>query len=512
MRSRAYLRPLVIGLLFASGLLANRADPIASAKSPTSVEVYPGPGDNTYRSRLYSVDVLNGSTWFSSYVYGYGRVSSSLWHWGSTPTVNFTTFGTSGSTSVRVSLLGNVITTADISPKSRSIPVQLTAGQALLTLKQGDKAWITLNGDDANPLFIFADALKPPVPSGATYFGIGVRDIAPGTGNHYIASNYETIYLDGGAWVRGNIDIRGKAQVRIMGPGVLSGELWTSESVQSLPTFDQMMDYTMIHGDWGGTNAIVQDITVVASPIYNLFGGTHQAYNVKLLSPWYYSTDGFQGVNSVDQSFAFVGDNVFFPIWSGIANGDVSVTNSFAGTAGNAVFCGGYWGNPGTQFKTSVQNIDIKTYNSDAWVQFGAPLTPAVFQIWMDSTNSAYGYSNQTYQDIRVEGDLSVPLLILKNMVYPWGGPNAVSPPLGNSYNLLFRNVTVAGRQNILSEIKGLDSANGFHNVRFENLSFNGTAVTQTNFANYISVNNYVSNLSFATCTAKQIAQGQCRP
>jgi len=50
------------------------------------------------------------------------------------------------------------------------------------------------------------------------------------------------------------------------------------------------------------------------------------------------------------------------------------------------------------------------------------------------------------------------------------------------------------------------------HNVRFENLSINGTAVSQTNFSNYISANDYVSNLSFAICTAKQIAQGQCRP
>ena len=317
--------------------------------------------------------------------------------------------------------------------------VQVINGQAFFTMNPNDKAWITVNGDDSDPLFVFADNLKAAIPPGATYFGPGIRDIAPATGNHYQASNGETIYLDGGAWVRGTIDVRGKSNVTIMGPGVLSGELWPSETVQSLPNFSDQTAYAMIIGDWGGTNATAQDVTIVASPIYNFYGGTHRVTNAKLLSPWYYSTDGFQGVNTIDQSFAFVGDNVFFPIWAGLANDNVTVTNSFAGTSNNAVFCGGFWGNPpADHYTATANNIDIKTYNSDAWVPYGAPLTPAAFQIWVDNATSANGYSNQTYQNIRIEGNLSVPLAMLVNMVYPWGGANAYPQPLGNSSNLAF--------------------------------------------------------------------------
>jgi hypothetical protein len=431
-------------------------------------------------------------------VYSYSRPSVTLWHQGTSPSANFTTFGVNGATTVRVSKIGTFITSADVSPHKSQIPVQISNGQALLTLSQGTKAWIILNGDDGDPLFIFADNLKPAIPKQATYFGPGVHDLSPSNGHHYVASNNEVIYLDGGAWVRGNIVVQGKSNVQIMGPGVLSGDVWTSEAVQSLP-FNQTVGYAMVSGDWGGKNATVQNITVVDSPAYNFYGGIHSVTGVKLLSPWYYSTDGFQGVNHVDQVFAFVGDNVFFPIWAGIGNDGVTVTNSFAGNSNNAVFCGGYWGNPATDGYTAlVKNIDIKTYNSDAWVPFGVPLTPALVQIWVDNNDSTRGYSNQAYEDIRVEGSINTSLVMLKNMAYPWGGgASTFSVPLGSSSNITFANISLSGTQKVLSEIKGYDTNNGFHNVLFQNLSIDGAIVTPSNYGAYFEVNNYVSGLSF---------------
>jgi hypothetical protein len=279
----------------------------------------------------------------------------------------------------------------------------------------------------------------------------------------------------------------------------LSGDLWQSEVVQALPVFEVVMDYAMIRGDFGGRNATVQDITIVASPVYNFRGGVTTATNVKLLSPWFYSTDGFQGVSNVDSAFAFVGDNVFFPIWAGLANTGITVRNSFAGTTGNAVFCGGYWGNGSNQYQSLVDNVDIKTYNNDAWVPYGAPLTPAVFQIWVDGTSSNYGYSNQEYRNIRVEGNIQTPLAMLKNMLYPWAAAIPGDAPLGNSYNLKFSNISLEGTQKYLSEVKGYNSSNRFHNVVFENLTIGGTAVNNSNYSNYFSVNSFVNGISFTT-------------
>jgi hypothetical protein len=395
--------------------------------------------------------------------------------------------------------LSGPITTVDASPKSKHISGYLSGGQAIGTLNPNNKIWLTIDRDDANPLFIFADAPKPPVPSGATYFGPGIRDIAPAAGNHYKARNNEVIYLDGGAWVRGNIDVRGTRNVRVIGPGVLSGDLWSGENVGSsaLP-FAEFTNYAMITGDFAGNGASVNGITIVDSPGYNFFGGATHVYGVKILSPWFYSTDAFQAVGHVDQSFVFNGDNVFTPMWAGQQHDNVTYTSSFVATTLNSVFAGGYWGSPASnRYVSLADDIDIRTYNSDDW---GPPLLAAVFQIWMDNSDGNHGFANQTYQNIRIEGDyFSVPVLELKNMVYPWSGSVAPAPPLGNSYNLVFRNISVTGAQKYLSEIKGWDANNGFHNVILDNVSFNGEVVTQTNLGQYFEVNRYVWGLAFTT-------------
>ena len=96
-----------------------------------SIEVYPGPGVDTYRSSLYTVEVSDGSSWVPAYVYGFSRSSVTYWHTGTHPSVNFLTFGTTGQVSVRVTKTGGPITSIDVSPHSKNIPVQLTGGQAV---------------------------------------------------------------------------------------------------------------------------------------------------------------------------------------------------------------------------------------------------------------------------------------------------------------------------------------------------------------------------------------------
>ncbi len=464
---------------------------VSGVSSAVTVEVYPGPGVDTYKSNLYTVEVFDGASWIPAYVYKFSRKSVCHWHFGTSPSVSFVTFGTSAPVDVRVTKLGGSITSIDSSPHSKPSPGSLSNGQAVGTVQPNDKFWLTINGDDANPLFVFADDLKPTIPAGATYFGPGIRDIAPSASNHYKASTGETIYLDGGAWVRGNIDIRGTHNVRIMGPGVLSGDLWTGENINPLP-FDQFTNYAMITGDFRGFDgATVRGITIVDSPGYNFFGGVAVADGVKIFSPWFYSTDGFQGTNNVDHSFCFNGDNALMPMWAGVQGDDITITSCFVGTTNNSVFAGGYWGFESTKGYTAfVDDVDIKTYNNDDWVSGKAPLLAAAFQTFVDNSDPAKGYSDQTYQNIRVEGNLSVPLLILKNLVYPFGGSNAVNPPLGNSYNFVFRNISLEGTQKYRSVVAGWDMNNAFHDVLLDNSTFGGVLVTEANLGTYFDVKN----------------------
>ena len=134
-----------------------------------------------------------------------------------------------------------------------------------------------------------------------------------------------------------------------------------------------------------------------------------------------------------------------------------------------------------------MDDVDIKTYNNDDWVP-SSPLLASAFQIWLDNNNPSYGYANQTYQNIRIEGSAPGPLLSLKNTVYPFGGPNVFDPPLGNAYNIVFKNIALEGTQKYRSQILGWDANNGFHNIVLDNFRFNGVAVNQTNLGQYFDM------------------------
>jgi hypothetical protein len=65
------------------------------------LEVYPGPGNNLYRSPLYAVEVWNGEAWLDSYTYYASRNSVTNWHKGGKSSVSFTTFGTTTEVYIR---------------------------------------------------------------------------------------------------------------------------------------------------------------------------------------------------------------------------------------------------------------------------------------------------------------------------------------------------------------------------------------------------------------------------
>ncbi|MBF0245800.1 MAG: hypothetical protein HQL31_11120, partial [Planctomycetes bacterium] len=248
---------------------------------PAQLEIYPGPGVECYRSDLYTVDIHDGSDWRPAYLYKVARLSTCYgWHRMEHPSVNFTTFGTGGPVRVRLTRSAGAIESMAISPKSKQIPAECVDGVAVITLNPLDKVWITINGDDANPVFLFADKPKPEVPEGAMYFGPGVHEI----GHLYPTEDGRAVYLDGGAWLKGNLDLRGKRDVRVMGPGVLSGELWSGESLKGLPQ-EAVKSYHMIatypdHGKCRGNS--LDGITIVNAPSYNTFYGLLAFYNTKL--------------------------------------------------------------------------------------------------------------------------------------------------------------------------------------------------------------------------------------
>jgi len=452
-------------------------------------EIYPGPGTELYRSPLYTVEIWNGEEWVDSYTYSASRTSVTYWHNGEKPTVSFTTFGTTTETDIRIHNLQGNIMSIQISPKAKNIDVQLENGIVQFKLSKLDKVWITINNDDANPLFICADPPKPKIPSGAKYFGPGVHEI----GQLFKPKNGQTIYLDGGAWVKGNFDIRGLNNIKIIGPGVLSGEMWTGEMLRDME-WEKTLQYFMILGDYGAQNTgnHLEGVTIVNTPGYCTFGGLNVIRNVKLLSPWFWSTDGFYVMPDritrkglIENCLAFIGDDVFFPREN--FYGDITIRNCFVGATNNNVFCMSYWPQSlANDYYARVENIDIKTYNEHA-----------VFQSILDGdvSNAGMGIHNQIFKDIRIEGNIICPLIRIENRPYSWGG-DPKSPVLGKSRNIQFINITLEGSQHGKSSILGKDAENGHRDYLFENVRIGGTLVTESNFNNFFTINEFVQGIT----------------
>ena len=202
----------------------------------------------------------------------------------------------------------------------------------------------------------------------------------------------------------------------------------------------------MIFGDGSNTapkNNRVEGITIVNAPAYNFCHGPDYVGNVKLLSPWRWSTDGFHvspgsdsGLTLIENCFAFIGDDVFFPSYN--FQGNIEIRNCFVSTTNNSVFNLCYWGHTlKHDYTFYAHDIDIKNY-----------LPAASDAIWKASVNKApdTGIKNMTFENIRVENDVLGRIWLIENRAYFW--PNQTTQPetrQGNTYNLIFRNITIAG-------------------------------------------------------------------
>lgn len=485
---KRYFAAIALGGIFAAcflpGLIAQ------------SVEVYLGPGGDAYHSNLYRVAVEDQNRWLDSYTYHVSRksVTSFKASDGGNPSVNFTTFGINDAALVRVGKLRGSIRSVQISPKSKAIVATIRMGEAFIQVHPNDKLWIVIDDDVGHPLFVFADPLKPAMPPGATYYGPGVHDI--GLARKTIDG--ETIYLDGGAWVTGTFDLRDRSRVTIMGPGVLSGEKWPSELIANVRSKE---DYCMIIGSGAlrSRDNRIEDITIVEAPFYNITRGPEYIGNVKLLSPWYWSTDGFQVLPRgpgrlalIERCFAFVGDDVFFPREN--FRGDIEVRDCFVSSTNNSIFQICYWGNPlEHDHRAYLHGIDIKN--------FLPRHNSALFRASIDNATGT-GVKNMTFEDIRIEGDLVCPLLQIENREYFW--PAQSSHPetkLGNTSNMVFRNITATvpedRSKSVKSTLLGLDEKNGHHHYLFQNVQINGTVLTDANYRDFITLNQFTSDVRF---------------
>ncbi len=132
---------------------------------------------------------------------------------------DFCLFGAEGKVKVEVRSYVTKIKTAVVRPLYKNAEFSVADDRVILYMEPGDRYVLEINGDEATPLFLFANVLeqKPADRSGYMYFEAGkVYD----KGLISLDSN-QKIYIEGGAIVKGNVNCVGRENVGIEGCGIL---------------------------------------------------------------------------------------------------------------------------------------------------------------------------------------------------------------------------------------------------------------------------------------------------
>lgn len=132
------------------------------------------------------------------------------------------TFGFSGSVEVAVTYNQGAIHSAKIRPLSYGIPFQIKGNTLMFSLDKPGNLSVEINGDIFHNLHLFANPIETYVPDknapDVIYLGPGVH--CPENSELKVASG-TTVYLAGGAVLKGRVLIEGVHDVKLLGRGVI---------------------------------------------------------------------------------------------------------------------------------------------------------------------------------------------------------------------------------------------------------------------------------------------------
>jgi len=427
--------------------------------------------------------------------------------------VSWTTFSFQGTATVQVRSLKGAIETAKILPSSRGIEGRVVKGELTFTLAEPTKLAIIVNGNYIDPLFLFADGPELSSPDSKTggvvafragddyqgrldevgrarvvYFQPGVHDI----GVAFPVSSNQTIYLAGGAYVRGTFQGVMANNVTFRGRGIISGELIPrSIKNQTRGVMNQfklhaisMLNEENRQGAWnphcrqigqGCDNLLVEGITIVDPGHFflRLAGVPITVHNVKMIGGWHYNSDGVSAIGAahttVFDCFFQCNDDAIY-----ISPSFVHVHHCvFWQNDNGAVFQFSWGGDAYPQGGGYIHDCDI--------IHEGTT-REANNRAIIGSRKSGPGdIRNILFKNIRIEGAV---WRIFRLNTYGGRGE------LGSIYDITFENITVNGPVIHKSEIMaGVGAAQGqlgadswVRDITFKNVSINGRPLTKDDF------------------------------
>ena len=390
------------------------------------VWVYPAPSPD-FRSPDYRVTVIQAGQRHESFVYAHEcqdeklRDKMSDWnHW--------TTFSFAQPITVEVTRLktGATTTGATLLPSARGLRPTFSSGDPrtlTFSLDRPAKLFVRFPEATENPLFIFADAPEQNIPDrkdpNVIWFEAGkITDI----GEKFAIKSGQTVYIPGGAYVKGTITAESASRVSIRGRGILSGLGYARRpNVAGIP-----FNSVMFNGP--GTDQLVEGITVTNPQNFCLLSrGTFTVRNVKLFG-WWHQTDGWGGGDdsSISDSFLKVNDDSVKFYGKNQTARDLVIYQQVNG----APFQLGWGGDGQSATNCLAENIDVVACEAADKTQREG--NQALLNLRNQSAKSVI--DGVTIRHLRVDSDL--PMLV------------GLIQVKGTVRNLVFEDVGVHGKMN----------------------------------------------------------------
>jgi hypothetical protein len=376
----------------------------------------------------------------------------------------FACFSFEGKIDVKVSYASPVYN-FDIRPKSRNIQAEQYRNQIRFTLDKPENLSIEINKNLKRPLFLFANPLETGIPDKADknviFFEAG-KIHYPG---EVLVKSNQTVYIEGGAIVRGHFTTDQGRNIKIMGRGILDNSKYKRGEYR--PIEINRCDSVLIEG------------IVIAESRHWTCASTaskHVTYNnLKIVS----SNDWDDGIDIVGSQHVLVnncfiqtkddciavksGVNYFTDFNSSFNVDDVLVQNS--------VMWNGVWGNAleiGFETRTdTIQNIIFR--NCDLIHTEGPEGTFTIHN------GDRALVRNVLYDNIRVE-DSQGWLIDFKILFSQYSKDTT----RGKIEDIHFRNIQVEGDRLPYSQMLGFSDEFGIKNVALENFYLHGVKVTST--------------------------------
>ncbi len=400
-----------------------------------------------FSSPYYEVALIQGNEVVSTPVYAMNAMHVT----NNSKSTSWTNFSFEGTIKVRVVLLKSKVNFVQVLPRIANTKVQIIndttiefeitkAGHYSVEFEKG----IFIE----HPLLLFANPLEVGVPKKGDpkviYFEPGFHEI----GDKYLVPSNTTVYIAGGAYVKGQFYAENAQNITIKGRGILSGEEYKPRTHNHMITIRDSQEIE------------IEGITIIHAPRYmiSLSGKNHHLDNIKMMG-WWFSTDGISaGENSlIENCFFKVNDDAVK-----LYNSNTIVKDCVIWQLENGAPFMISW-NGSKDFGTiKVQNIDVIRVEHH-WDNENLAVFCAVH-------GSKANISQFLIQDIRIDNS-NWRMFHLVTRPNRWGNWN---PSQGSLSNFTFKDIEFYGEQKIPSLLMGHDLNHPVSNFTFDNLKING--------------------------------------